>query len=371
MPPPHHGPVTWIHIGDLHMVRHGERNFADLQHIVTEINALFAGHSISFVYLPGDNADNGSEIAYRAVRACVDALRLPWCAIVGDHDVQQQSFENVQHFLCGTLYGAFTAGPVRFLRLNCFADPRPDSFTVSAEQLAWLEAELQHSRDIPCVLLMHCYPSDLHKGGAALTTLIRRYNVVCVDMGHTHYNELSNDGRAIYCATRSTGQVEEGAVGYSVLSLDGGCFSWHFKRLGTPALVSITSPADMRLAIKPRPLHPREPMSVHVLAWSTAPIRSVTVHLGTYDAALTQQTNGVWSATLPAHVVHEGVHDLTATLEDSNGLQTRDAIRIAIGDTAAQPIARAHRDQDNALGAWPERDLLGTQLGPNKNGKKW
>ena len=28
-------------------------------------------------------------------------------------------------------------------------------------------------------------------------------------------------------------------------------------------------------------------------------------------------------------------------------------------------------DQDNALEAWPERGLLATQLGPNRNGKKW
>ena len=28
-------------------------------------------------------------------------------------------------------------------------------------------------------------------------------------------------------------------------------------------------------------------------------------------------------------------------------------------------------DQDNALEAWPEHGLLGTQLGPNRNGKKW
>ena len=32
---------------------------------------------------------------------------------------------------------------------------------------------------------------------------------------------------------------------------------------------------------------------------------------------------------------------------------------------------RLERDQDNALEAWPEHGLLGTQLGPNKNGKKW
>jgi hypothetical protein len=34
-------------------------------------------------------------------------------------------------------------------------------------------------------------------------------------------------------------------------------------------------------------------------------------------------------------------------------------------------LERVGRDQDNALEAWPEHGLLGTQLGPNKNGKKW
>jgi hypothetical protein len=29
-------------------------------------------------------------------------------------------------------------------------------------------------------------------------------------MGHTHDNELANDGHIIYAATRSTGQIEEG-----------------------------------------------------------------------------------------------------------------------------------------------------------------
>ena len=32
-------------------------------------------------------------------------------------------------------------------------------------------------------------------------------------MGHTHYNELANDGRTIFMATRSTGQIEEGPLG--------------------------------------------------------------------------------------------------------------------------------------------------------------
>ena len=48
-------------------------------------------------------------------------------------------------------------------------------------------------------------------------------------MGHTHYNELANDGRTIFAATRSTGQIEEGPVGYSIATLDAGVVSWRFK----------------------------------------------------------------------------------------------------------------------------------------------
>ncbi len=44
-------------------------------------------------------------------------------------------------------------------------------------------------------------------------------------------------------------------------------------------------------------------------------------------------------------------------------------IRVVIGEPEERE--RAERDQDNALEAWPEHGLLGTQLGPNKNGKKW
>ncbi len=68
-------------------------------------------------------------------------------------------------------------------------------------------------------------------------------------MGHTHYNELANDGRTVYAATRSTGQIEEGPVGYAVAALDGGVVSWRFKELARPwPFVLITAPADRRLA---------------------------------------------------------------------------------------------------------------------------
>ena len=37
----------------------------------------------------------------------------------------------------------------------------------------------------------------------------------------------------------------------------------------------------------------------------------------------------------------------------------------------AVPIRHADGSDRDALAAWPEKGLLGTQLGPNRNGRGW
>lgn len=371
-PLPQSGLVSWIHLGDLHMVERGKQNYRDLQAIVDEINANFAGKGISFVFLPGDIADNGSAQAYEAVRECLDQLQLPWCGIVGDHDVHERSFQNFQSYISNLLYSAFTVGHVRFFRLNTFSEPRPDSFIVNDEQLQWLERELKGCGDLLPVVLMHCYPSDLKQGGDQLTRLLHTYGVRLVDMGHTHYNEISNDGHTLFSATRSTGQIEEGPVGYSVLSLDGDTLSWQFVRLGNPFLVAITSPSDDRLVTEAtaKPLQPHQPLSVRVKVWSKEELRELTLHCDNTRIDLAQGDDAtLWSGTLLAEILSPATHTLNALATDTNGKTAPDQIRFTPGKVPSQH--RSAIDQDNALGAWADRDLLGTQLGPNKNGRKW
>jgi Icc protein len=84
------GVVSWVHFGDLHMTKAGEQNHLDLAELVNEVNRAFAD-SVSFVFLPGDVADDGSRSAYAVVRGELDRLNLPWCAIIGDHDVYEKS----------------------------------------------------------------------------------------------------------------------------------------------------------------------------------------------------------------------------------------------------------------------------------------
>jgi 3',5'-cyclic AMP phosphodiesterase CpdA len=246
-PPDAAGVISWVHLGDLHMTRAGERNHLDLAEIVNEVNRVFAG-SVAFVFLPGDVADDGSRDAYEVVRGELDRLMAPWCAIIGDHDVHEKSFANFLEAMSERTHHAFTVGPVRFVAMNAFDVPHPASFAIGADQLDWATAELRTATDAgQSKVLLHCYPSDLKVGGNELMEALRRFDVRLIDMGHTHYNEIANDGRTLYSATRSTGQIEEGPVGCSVTNIDGDVVSWRFIELGQLPVVVITSPSDERL----------------------------------------------------------------------------------------------------------------------------
>ena len=362
------GVVSWLHLGDLHMTKAGEQNHLDLAAIVNEVNLAFAD-SVSFVFLPGDVADDGSRAAYAVVRGELDRLSVPWCAIIGDHDVHEKSFANFKEAMSEETHYAFTVGNTRFLAMNAFDVPEPPSFTASDEQLQWAEEELQLAtkNGQTKILLLHCYPSDLKFGGDEVSRLVREYDVCLIDMGHTHYNEIANDGRTLYSATRSTGQIEEGPVGYSVTSLDGSVVSWRFVELGKLPIAVITSPSDERLLTKSSETS-QEIVKVRAKFWGEAEALEASADLcGQTHAMERVGDSEVWEVELPTP--SKGTHPVRVSFKDAHGRSASDEIRLAIGEHAERKSEE--RDQDNALEAWPEHGIPGTQLGPNKNGKKW
>ena len=354
------------------MTRSGEQNEIDLGRIVDEINAVYANGGVNFVFIPGDIADDGSATAYEAVRQHLDRLMIPWCGIVGDHDVHEKSFENFRRYIAADLFSSFAVGPYRFLRLNAFSTPKPDSFTLDNEQLHWLEEELKQTvtLDQRAVLFLHCYPSDLKQDGDKLKQILQRYPVLLVDMGHTHYNELSNDGSLLYSATRSTGQIEEGPVGYSVITIDSDVVCWHFVELGSPSLVVITQPGDLRLQTDRTSQETlTTKVSVRAKIWSRRHVKKVSARVQNSQTSLTSDDGLLWQGNLDLCGLGEGAHDLHVTASETNGSQITSSVRLHVGPMPERKFSNI--DHENAIGEWTERGLLGTQLGPNKNGKKW
>ncbi len=196
---------------------------------------------------------------------------------------------------------------------------------------------------------------------------IREFKPVLVEMGHTHYNEIAHDAWTVYAATRSTGQIEEGPVGFSITNIDQGCVSWKFIELSDEdPVVMITYPADWRL--RPR-RHNQDAGSslVRVRIWCQEPIKHVYARVN--DAVVLTLSPVPDSNLWMCHLPPGEIRNIRVTVESAGRKSGSDCIVVTEPASVEKPIAE--RDQDNAVGAWPDRGILGTQLGPNKNGRKW
>ncbi len=363
-------PLTWLHVGDLHITEPGLDNHLALQRIVSTINDRLAGQ-LDFVFLPGDNADQGTDAQYRLVRAELDRLAVPVLIIPGDHDFEPGGLDAYHQVLGAEHLPAVHVIAGRrclFLDIVSNGGGGPD-FRIGETQFAWLEQQLRQAgaEGQPVALFMHSYPDDLGPDAPRFRDLLSAHPVPVIDMGHTHYNELANDGRTIYAATRSTGQIEEGEAGMSFCALDGAAVSWRFKTLDSPwPLVMITAPADRRLATTWSAVQPG-PTVIRARVLGDASPATVTCRIDDAPARPMAERDGVWSLEwLATH----GPHRIVVQAVTASGDSDADTIELAVGAPVA-PSATPPGSDAHSIGAWSERHVLGTQLGPNRNGRKW
>ncbi len=374
--------LSWVHFGDLHITQAGEQNYRDFMALIDKANRDLANR-VSFAVLPGDNADGGTDAQFRLVRDAVGELSIPLHILPGDHDFHTRSLVAFYEILgAERLPKSVALGGCRclFLDIVSAGSGGPD-FRLDDAQLDWIASELEHAEAAGqrALVFMHAYPADLRAGAERLRFLLERHRVVCVDMGHTHYNELANDGRTVFIATRSTGQIEEGPVGYSVAAVDAGVVSWRFAPLHENGpLVLITCPSDHRLIVDPNSADQvvGETLTVHAKAWSAAGVHHVSARVdGGEPIALARHPAdpSLWEANKDARALSEGHHTLSVEACDVDGSAGLDTITVRVarnGRYTSPPRIDDGSDRD-AIGAWPEKGIVGTQLGPNRNGRKW
>jgi Icc protein len=367
-------PLVYAHFGDLHITDAKARNYRDFLSMLVQLQVEGAGQ-LDFVYLPGDVADNGAPTQYRLVAAALKIVDVPVYIITGDHDMEPGSLAN--------FYAVPAAAPlplaadvrgVRCLFLDvCGPGTGGPDFRLGAAQLAWLRGQLDAvPPGTEIALFVHTYPADLRDATERqeLTALLAQHRVAIVDMGHTHYNELANDGTTIYAATRSTGQIEEGPVGYSLISLDQGVVSWRFKPLeGSFPFVLITAPADYRL-LRYAGQAVEEQFSIRAVVFGANELVAVQYWLGDDGPRLPMQRDaqGVWQATATRPAGASPRLPLTVEARDATGRPGRHQLLLALAPY--QPLPRRAAGSDAvSLGAWEDNGILGTQLGPNRNAR--
>jgi Icc protein len=144
--------------------------------------------------------------------------------------------------------------------------------------------------------------------------------------------------------------------------------------MGEWPLVMITSPSDQRLIIDPANAAQvvRGMVEVRARVWGND-IAGVMMAIDDRELERMQTSeSGVWNASWNSSTVEDGSHLVTVTALTRDGSMATDKITVCVNQQGRYSVpARSSTDYENAIGEWPEKHILGTQLGPNENGRHW
>jgi 3',5'-cyclic-AMP phosphodiesterase len=148
--------------------------------------------------------------------------------------------------------------------------------------------------------------------------------------GHTHYGQIANDGRKVYVVTRSVGDPEGGAAGYSVVHLDGEDVAVTYRtREDKGPLALITHPRRLVLATTPEHIV-TGPNECRARGWSAAPIASAQARVddGTW-IDMSETDDMTWSMPIDGEALEKGEHTLEVRLIDKDKNEGKDRISFA------------------------------------------
>lgn len=330
-------PVTFVWPGDLHLEFPDRDNVKVAHWMADEVNTLIKP---DFVQFAGDNVQHARPPEWALFRDVWSKLKVPFHALVGDHDAHHDPAALAFQSELGATYHAFTVSGVRFICLNTMQF-KPLGMT--EEQVHWFRYEVDAAiaRGEKVVVFQHHYPFQVWEdflnmpGMMAWRDIVQTRPIVALFAGHTHYGQIANDGRHVYVATRSIGDPEGGSAGYAVVHLDGEDLALAYRShedRGPVAL--ITHPRRLVLATKAAHIV-SGPTEGHVRAWSNSTITSAQSRIDDGPwTDLRAMGNLSWSLAIPGEKLSKGEHVIEVRLTDSEQLTGTDRITFLCDRTA-------------------------------------
>lgn len=169
---------------------------------VSAINS--EGEQISAVFIAGDLTYSHLESQFVDTKSIFDELTCDWYAVPGNHDeygdglTYYDNYIGDRHFVCDI---------ADKLRVIGFRSAPADSILelsgrVYADELAWLETQLQNANGKSIILITHYHTINRRTrhiilgdyGGNEIINLIDAYNVSAIFCGHNHQDcDLMHD----------------------------------------------------------------------------------------------------------------------------------------------------------------------------------
>lgn len=324
-------PVVFVWPGDLHLESADRPNYKTALWMADEVNDLVQP---DFVQFAGDNVQHARDNEWELFKNVASKLKMPFHALVGDHDAHHDPGCRAYQKRLGPTYKAFTVGDYRFICLNTMQH-RP--LGVSTEQVLWFRYEVDAAlaREQRVVVFQHHYPFQVWEDFAGpgikeWRKIMQTRPIVASFAGHTHYGQMANDGRNVYVATRSIGDPEGGPAGYAIVHLDEEELALTYRNVDDRGPIPlITHPRRVILATKPAHIV-TGPTEARVRAWSSKPIASAQARID--EGAWTDMRPSddlAWSFAIPGDTLSKGEHKLEARLIDAEKAEGFDRIVFA------------------------------------------
>lgn len=345
------GVVSWVHFGDLHVTTADQQNYMDFQQLIGDTNQ-YLKNGVNFVILSGDNANDDTASEYQLIKAATDQLQEPLFAVPGDHD-EKNGLSFYNQYLEANDYYSFSVDQYHFTFLYVMSG-------ISDAEQSWLTNDLDTaaSQGLKNVIVMHSF-----NVAAQLQDVIQRDHVIMVDSGHTHYNDVANDGSTIYASGRNTGQNTEGPVGFEIVTLDNGVVSWKFKPLGSWPFVMVTSPSDKQLMIDgSQVVHGTTDIRAKV--WDDKGVASASMQVDGGTPVPMQQIGDtqMWSVPFDSTQVGDGDQQIQVSVQGAGGNVAEDTVTVTVNQSGSVQLPqRSFGPSGNDVGAYTEKGLLGGQ----------
>lgn len=323
-------PVVFVWPGDLHLTKPEAENHKAAIHLIDEVEQVVKP---DFVQFAGDNAQHATDAQFELFTGLRKRLSCPTHALVGDHDYHHDPKGQAYKLHVGEPYGAFSLRGFRFIKLNTF-EAKP--LAIGKQQLLWFRYEVDAALDRGerVVVFQHHYPYQVWEDFAGpgiddWREIVQTRRITAIFAGHTHYGQIANDGRNLSIATRSIGEPEGGAAGYSLVVLQGDDLAIKSRSVDDSGpIVLITHPRDSLLALTAKHIV-AGPDLIRARVWSKDSVAGMEARLGSGEwFPLTPAGSNEWTAPLASERLVKGEHQLEVRVTNQHAASDKIGILV-------------------------------------------